>query len=513
MAETQYDVVFRGELIGDQSLPAAKEKFAQLFRISEERVEKIFAASKVTIKRNVSEDKAKRYQQLMSVAGMEVSLVTLAPVMPLASPAPEEPAVEQKLLNEAADQPTTAPVNSVSAKSPSVKAPPSDSSISEELISKSATLDSSTSEDIAEHPDDDRTDYLSDTRGMEAVRDLRFEFTGRGGDYFKIWLVNLLLTVLTLGVYSAWASVRKKQFFYGNTTLDGGGFTYSASPTELMVIRFGLLLGGWVSCALLLWYPVMGVVGLVFLAGIFPWAMHTSLRFHAEHSAYRNLAFQFKGRVIEAYSVFLLWPLLSLLSLGLLMPFAMYQWQRYRINNSGYGSSYFNLSVSVVDFYKECLIGCGLCAAAAVVGGVVTAILGSMLGDFASLMLTVLFYAAVYLCVFVVFTVLFSNLIFNHTELEVHGFNARFNVTDFGVLQLRNAFFLLVTLGMYYPWAKVNSVQYRTHHIIFTSVGDLEAFMAAEREQSLERASDSSVDVNNHHRENIRHLDDTVGVV
>ena len=37
-----------------------------------------------------------------------------------------------------------------------------------------------------------------------------FRFHGNGAEYFRIWIVNFLLTLLTLGVYSAWAKVRKK---------------------------------------------------------------------------------------------------------------------------------------------------------------------------------------------------------------------------------------------------------------------------------------------------------------
>jgi len=31
----------------------------------------------------------------------------------------------------------------------------------------------------------------------------RLVFTGRGGEYFRIWVVNLLLAVITAGLYSA----------------------------------------------------------------------------------------------------------------------------------------------------------------------------------------------------------------------------------------------------------------------------------------------------------------------
>lgn len=41
-----------------------------------------------------------------------------------------------------------------------------------------------------------------------------FEFTGDGAEYFRIWVINLLLTLATLGIYSAWAKVRKARYFW-----------------------------------------------------------------------------------------------------------------------------------------------------------------------------------------------------------------------------------------------------------------------------------------------------------
>src|SRR5687768_1367606 len=62
----------------------------------------------------------------------------------------------------------------------------------------------------------------------------RLEFTGTGGEYFRIWIVNLFLSLVTLGVYSAWAKVRKKKYFYGSTRLDGDAFDYFASPVAIL---------------------------------------------------------------------------------------------------------------------------------------------------------------------------------------------------------------------------------------------------------------------------------------
>lgn len=48
----------------------------------------------------------------------------------------------------------------------------------------------------------------------------RFSFTGTGSEYFRIWIVNLLLSIVTLGIYSAWAKVRRMKYFYRNTRLN-----------------------------------------------------------------------------------------------------------------------------------------------------------------------------------------------------------------------------------------------------------------------------------------------------
>ena len=39
-----------------------------------------------------------------------------------------------------------------------------------------------------------------------------FIFHGNTREYFRIWIVNTLLTLLSFGVYSAWAKVRKRRY-------------------------------------------------------------------------------------------------------------------------------------------------------------------------------------------------------------------------------------------------------------------------------------------------------------
>ena len=74
---------------------------------------------------------------------------------------------------------------------------------------------------------------------------LRFGFTGKTADYFRIWAVSLCLSLLTLGVYSAWGKVRKRRYLYAHTRLDGSGFDYHATPVAILKGRvIALLLFG-----------------------------------------------------------------------------------------------------------------------------------------------------------------------------------------------------------------------------------------------------------------------------
>ena len=69
-------------------------------------------------------------------------------------------------------------------------------------------------------------------------------FSGSAGEYFKIWIVNIALTVVTLGIYSPWAKVRKLRYFYTNTSLEDGHFDYHANPKAILygrLIAVGML--------------------------------------------------------------------------------------------------------------------------------------------------------------------------------------------------------------------------------------------------------------------------------
>ena len=128
------------------------------------------------------------------------------------------------------------------------------------------------------------------------MRREQFTFTGTTREYFGIWIVNVLLTIVTLGVYSAWAKVRRQRYFYGNTWLAGASFDYPAKPVRILIGRL-IVLGVLVAYNLALQFqPIVG--GLIALALIFaaPWFIMRGLRFSARVTSYRNIRFDFTGK-------------------------------------------------------------------------------------------------------------------------------------------------------------------------------------------------------------------------
>lgn len=181
-------------------------------------------------------------------------------------------------------------------------------------------------------------------------------FKGRTSDYFGIWIVNLLLSIFTLGIYSAWAKVRRKKYFYNNTLIDGVGFDYHANPIAILkgrIIAFILFVLYQVLAA---FSPIAaGVLFVLFLIAL-PWIVIRGLMFNARNSSHRGLRFDFDGKYGEAALVFIGYTLLSIVTLGLAIPFVAQRTNKFIVDHHKFGTSHFKMEALVRDFYKIYLI-------------------------------------------------------------------------------------------------------------------------------------------------------------
>ena len=178
------------------------------------------------------------------------------------------------------------------------------------------------------------------------------EFTGKTSEYFGIWIVNVLLIIITLGIYSAWAKVRTHRYFYGNTLLDGSPFDYLASPIAI--------LKGWAIAVAVLFvynilvsvFPLTSLLLVPLMLIALPWIIVRAMRFRAHNSAWRNIRFGFKKAYAEAAKVFILFSILIIFTLGLFLPYYIYATNRFVVANSGFGATAFSFHATAKDFYK-----------------------------------------------------------------------------------------------------------------------------------------------------------------
>ncbi|MBX2809056.1 MAG: DUF898 domain-containing protein [Cellvibrionaceae bacterium] len=140
-------------------------------------------------------------------------------------------------------------------------------------------------------------------------------FEGSGFEYFKIWIVNILLVILTLSIYYPWAKVRSRRYFYGNSTLEGRNFEYHATGKDLLI---GYLL----SLGILIAYGVVqsvSVTGSVVIVVAFflavPWIIWRSLLFNMHATSFSNVRFGFDGALPQAYINFMVLPIAIFLTL------------------------------------------------------------------------------------------------------------------------------------------------------------------------------------------------------
>ncbi|MBU1665790.1 MAG: DUF898 domain-containing protein [Gammaproteobacteria bacterium] len=302
----------------------------------------------------------------------------------------------------------------------------------------------------------------------EGSRVYPFQFTGSGGEYFRIWIVNLALSVLTLGIYSAWAKVRRKRYFNNHTLLDGHNFDYLADPIAILkgrLIAFGLFALYALAQQSLPWLALVLLV-LFFLAS--PWIVVRSLQFNARNSSHRGLRFDFRGDLGEAALIFVGWGLLMLLSLGLLLPYLLYRKTAFIAGNHAFGAtrssfqgrgrSYFGIFMKASLIMLAPLV---LVVAAGITlaslrheGPVGMAEFFGVMGLGLLLFYAVLPIAAGYVKARV------ARLTFLGTRVGALGFAGRHTARGLIGLYVSNLLLIALTLGLYIPWARVRSARF-----------------------------------------------------
>lgn len=317
-----------------------------------------------------------------------------------------------------------------------------------------------------------------------APREVVPRFRGRASEYFGIWIVNVLLSIVTIGIYSAWAKVRRLRYFYGNTELDGHTFDYHAAPLQILKGRILVVVVLVVYQALVAISPVFSVLALVYVFGL-PWAINTSLAFNARMTSYRNVRFSFRGDYWPAFGIFVAFPILIFLSLGLLLPVfsrlaGNYIGNRMRFGGAAFRTElrlkplYANLGwtvLAMIGFVVLLSLGIGVIGYASreLGGGLSVWHLVVLVGLYGSFFLAAPFYRAGV-----------RNALYQATRLEPgHQLVSRLNRGKVVWIAVSNVIVTILTLGLMRPWAAVRSWNYTIASSALIAQGSLDGIVAA----------------------------------
>jgi len=371
------------------------------------------------------------------------------------------------------------------------------------------------------------------------VRRLKIAFTGSGSEYFRIWIVNVLLSLLTLGLYLPFAKVRRIKYFYANTLVDGEALSFHGRPWP-MFRGFVLLVALMGSYALASKFsPTAGLLAYLLLCAMWPALWRAGMQFRLANTGWRGLRFGFSGDLRSAYLAFLpvylpaialmlaqyfllgdmkpattpeelakfeaamklnlaVSGVCGLLILGL-APWALACIKRYQHNGFHYAQEQTQLDLPTRRFYglglRIFLIG----ILPLFLTGVLAAVLLPLAKGrpeifpfvFVALLLAYLFFFAVS---GPLFNARLQNLVWSGTRSPSLQFDSRLKARHLILLTLKNWLLTALTLSLYRPFAAVATARLRLESVGVDLQGDLDRWVSHARLGQSDTAGEAAGD-------------------
>lgn len=341
-------------------------------------------------------------------------------------------------------------------------------------------------------------------------------FTGTTSEYFRIWIVNVALTIVTIGLYSPWAKVRKLRYFYGNTSIEDGHFDYHAKPKAILIGRIiaVAILGAYYFASQFLPWLGIAIIGVIFL--LIPWLVVRTRVFQLRNTSYHGLRFNFRRNYADAFKTYYLGALITVLTLGFGAPTAIHMRNRFVAQNAAFGKSLFSWNGQSGPFYAIFWKSVGMFILVAILAVLVLGPVFSALGpspvpgdesgdldaaaELISIIVTLplfLLYAAVGIYV----QVRQRNYVWNSLNLRENNFESTLSVRMMVWLYFSNMVAIILSVGLLIPWAQIRMARYRAecmHLNLRDGWGDYKASKDSEGSalgEEIGEAFDMDIDV------------------
>ncbi|MDR7335256.1 YjgN family protein [Roseateles asaccharophilus] len=371
-------------------------------------------------------------------------------------------------------------------------------------------------------------------------RELPLHFSGTGTEYLRIWLLHTLLILLTLGLYLPFAKARRIRYLYANTWVDGDALAFHGEPKTMfrgflvLVALFGIYaIGSRFS-------PLAGYVAFLGLCVLWPALWRAGQQFRLANTSWRGLRMAFRGDLADAYSVFgvAIWPLVLMIGVqqfaravmegsvaigsrwaGLiggsmiviggigavlyvaLLPLALAKVKHYQHNHYQLADQRAQMQLPTRRFYGLAVktLGWVLVPALVVLAVLMIRGVGAWMTDHkfagtAAIGVTLLAYLLSFVLILPFFHARLQNLVWNHTASQQLRFASRLSFRRLAWLNTKNWVLTLLTLGLYRPFAVVNTWKLKLEAVSITVTGSMDGWdgsdSAAVADASGEAAGD-----------------------
>lgn len=332
--------------------------------------------------------------------------------------------------------------------------------------------------------------------------ELDLVFKGCARDYFRIWIVNLCLSLVTLGIFSAWAKVRKKRYMYSHTTLGGTPFQYLARPEPILKGRLIAVMG------FVLYYLSSNfftslfpyVMGAGFVAA--PWVLSRSAGFNARYSAFRNMTFHFYGTYSDAFKALYAWGILPAVVVGMVLssrghfttlgiasaifsfhfPWFLRRIRAFIVEHTAYGGEKGEFTASGGQYFGVYFASGLIVVAFAIPAAVLATVLfsDSMQIRYYAYMVSVPIYAG-YVIAYAFVKARGGNISWNHIHIGSLYFKSTLRTGALIKLYFTNALGIIFSLGLLIPWAVIRTFRYRAEQMRVLHAGTLAQFRGSEQ--------------------------------
>ncbi len=179
----------------------------------------------------------------------------------------------------------------------------------------------------------------------------RFKYLGKGSEFGIIYFKNIILTILSLGLYYPWAKVEMLKYHYQSSELDKTRFSFHATGKEvfkgfikiyvIIIILYAFLIYATQTGNGTVMFSAIGIFYLFFIF-IIPFAIHGAIRYRASRSSWKGIHFKYLGDRMELFWLFIKGILLTIVTLGIYGSWFQVDVRKYILSHLSFGDLSFD---------------------------------------------------------------------------------------------------------------------------------------------------------------------------